>query len=77
MQVNNFWVLGGEIVNIGNPDSSHSAVPICYVDSRAAPWLTDIGSSQTSVKLGGFDNYMGSKRILNVATPTASTATAT
>ena len=77
IQVNILSVLGGEITNIGFPDFSHSATPKSYVDSRAPAWLTDIGSTQASIKLSGFDNDMGSKRILNVATPTASTDAAT
>jgi hypothetical protein len=77
IQVNILSVLGGEITNIGFPDFSHSATPKSYVDSRAPSWLTDIGSTQVSIKLSGFDNDMGSKRILNVATPTASTDAAT
>ena len=77
IQVSILSVLGGEITNIGYPDFSHSATPKSYVDSRAPAWLTNIGSTQASIKLSGFDNDMGSKRILNVATPTASTDAAT
>jgi hypothetical protein len=77
IQVNILSVLGGEITNIGYPDFSHSATPKSYVDYRAPAWLTDIGSTQVSIKLSGFDNDMGSKRIRNVATPTASTDAAT
>ncbi len=39
--------------------------------------MTAIGSTQASIKLSGFDNDMGSKRIFNVATPPASTDAAT
>ncbi len=77
IQANIISVLGGEITNIGYPDFSHSATPKSYVDSRAPAWLTAIGSTQASINLSGFDNDMGSKRILNVATPTASTDAAT
>jgi hypothetical protein len=77
IQVNILSVLGGEITNIGYPDFSHSATPKSYVDSRAPSWLTDIGSTQASIKLGGFENNMSNKRITNVASPTASTDAAT
>ena len=77
IQANIISVLGGEITNIGFPDYSHSAAPKSYVDSRAPAWLTAIGTTQASVKLGGFENDMTNKRIINVATPTASTDAAT
>ncbi len=77
IQANIISVLGGEITNIGYPAFSHSAAPKSYVDSRAPDWLTAIGTTQASVKLGGFENDMTNKRIINVATPTASTDAAT
>jgi hypothetical protein len=77
IQVNILSVLGGEITNIGYPDFSHSATPKSYVDSRAPAWLTNIGSTQASIQLGGFENDMSNKRIINVATPIASTDAAT
>jgi len=77
IQVNILFFFGGEITNIGYPDFSPSATAKSYVDSRAPAWLTHIGSTQVSIKLSGFDNEMGSKRILNVAKPTARTDAAT
>ena len=78
IQVSIRSILGGEITNIGYPDFSHSATTKSYVDSRAPACLTNIGSMQASIKLGGFENNdMSNKRIINVATPTASTDVAT
>jgi hypothetical protein len=77
IQVNILSVLGGKITNIGYPDFSHSATPKSYVDSRAPAWLTDIGSTQASIKLRGFENNMSNKRIINVAAPTVSSDAAT
>jgi hypothetical protein len=73
IKVNILSVLGGEITNIGYPDFSHSVTPKSYVDSRAPAWLTNIGSTQESIKLGGFESDMSNKRIRNVAKPIAST----
>jgi hypothetical protein len=56
IQVNILFILGGDITNIEYPDFSHSATPRSYVDSRAPDWLTNIGSTQASIKLGGFEN---------------------
>ena len=77
MKINELSVLGGIIANIGSPYFPRSATPIFYVDFRAPDWLSVIGSTRASLKLGGFDNDMGPTRITNVGTPTASTDAAT